>query len=114
MIPALFRVLYFFGPIMALGLILMPQRRQLALWLWCAAVAIVAVHWVSYFSALEDNATEVSIFGIATWTPLIAMTGFARMTERLWRSWHSNPFVSQGIVCAICLAPSIIAFLMTR
>lgn len=114
MIPALFRVVYFFGPIMALAIVLMPMRRKLALWLWLAAVAIVGVHWISYFSALQDNATEVSIFGIATWTPLIVMTGLARLTENMWRGWHSNPFISQGFVCAICLAPSIIAFFMTR
>ncbi|MDJ0613663.1 MAG: hypothetical protein QNJ29_08275 [Rhizobiaceae bacterium] len=114
MIPALLRALYFFGPIMALSIVLMPMRRKLALWLWAAAAAIVAVHWISYLSALEDNATEVGTFGISTWTPLIVMTGIARLTEKSWRGWHPNPFISQGVVCAVCLAPSIIAFFMTR
>jgi len=114
MIPALLRALYFFGPIMALAIVLMPMRRQLAFWLWIGATAIVTIHWISFLSAQEDNATEVGTFGISTWTPLIVMTGIARLTEKHWRGWHPNPFISQGVVCALCLAPSLIAFIMTR
>lgn len=114
MIVGIFRVLYLIGPLLALAVILMPVRKTVAWSLWSIAAIIVAVHWISYFSALEDNATEVGIFGIATWTPLILMTGLAGLTENKWRSWHSNPFISQGLVCLICLIPSVTAFFLTR
>ncbi|MEM9279353.1 MAG: hypothetical protein AAGA76_12330 [Pseudomonadota bacterium] len=114
MIIGLFRVLYLFGPILSLALILMPMRRNLAWSLWGLAALIVAFHWVSFFSAQEDNASEVSIFGIATWTPLIITTALSGLTEKHWRGWHSNPFISQGLVCLVCLAPSIAAFILTR
>ena len=114
MIIGLFRALYFFGPILSLGLIVMPVRRRLAWALWGLAAAIVAFHWIAFFTAKEDNATEVGIFGIATWTPLIITTALAGLAEKHWRGWHANPYVSQGMVCLVCLLPSIAAFFLTR
>ncbi|MGI9352972.1 MAG: hypothetical protein ACR2O3_15525 [Rhizobiaceae bacterium] len=114
MIIGLFRALYFFGPILALALIVMPVRRKLAWMLWGLATLIVALHWISFFTAIEENATEVGIFGIATWTPLIITTALAGLAEKHWRGWHHNPFVSQGVACLLCLIPSIAAFFLTR
>ncbi|MEM7214415.1 MAG: hypothetical protein AAF423_02635 [Pseudomonadota bacterium] len=114
MIIGLFRVLYLFGPVLSLALILMPVRRTLAWSLWGLATVIVTFHWISFFSAQEDNAAEVSIFGIPTWTPLIIMTALAGLMEKRWRGWHPNPFISQGVMCIVCLAPSIAAFFLTR
>ncbi len=114
MIIGLFRALYLFGPILALAIIFMPGRKTLAWSLWGVAAIIVAVHWISYFSALEDNATEVGIFGIATWTPLLVTTGLAGLLESKWRGCHSDPFISQGLMCLLCLAPSVVSFFLTR
>ncbi|MEO1142402.1 MAG: hypothetical protein AAFW66_08680 [Pseudomonadota bacterium] len=114
MIIGILRVLYFFGPVLALALIFMPGRKTLAWYFWGFAAAIVAFHWLGFLTAQEDNATEIGIFGIATWTPLILTTALAGLTEKSWRGWHSNPFVSQGLISLICLLPSIIAFFLTR
>jgi hypothetical protein len=107
MIIGLFRALYFFGPIIALAHIFMPGRSRTAWMLWAVAAIIVAIHWISFFSAQEDNATEVSIFGVATWTPLLVTTALAALSEAKWRRWHPNPFISQGMIAALCIAPSI-------
>ncbi|MEM9331227.1 MAG: hypothetical protein AAGA53_07855 [Pseudomonadota bacterium] len=114
MIIGLFRALYFFGPVLALALILMPVRKTLARYLWGLSALIVSFHWIAFFSAQEDNATDVGIFGIATWTPLILTTALAGLTEKHWRGWHENPFISQGIMCLLCTLPSIAAFILTR
>jgi len=114
MIPALFRALYLFGPLLALALIVMPVRRNLAWALWGLATVIVAFHWVGFLSAQEENAVKVGVFGIATWTPLMITTAIAGLTQNRWRGWHSNPFISQGVVCLVCITPSIIAFFLTR
>ena len=59
MLPALFRAIYFLGPLLALAIVLMPRRKQIARACWAIAAVIVAFHWISFFSAKEDNATEI-------------------------------------------------------
>ncbi|MEM7288749.1 MAG: hypothetical protein AAF412_00015 [Pseudomonadota bacterium] len=112
MVPALLRTLYLFGPLMALSLILMPVRRRLAWSLWCVAASITAFHWIGFLSAQENNASEVGLFGIAIWTPLIFATGLAGLLNDRWRGWHANPLISQGVMCVICTIPSLIAFFL--
>ena len=114
MIIGLFRVAYLLGPILALAIILLPGRRNVAWWFWGFSLAIVVMHWISFFSATQADAEKVSIFGIATWTPLIVTTAIAGFTEKYWRGWHANSFASQGSICLLCLLPSLVAFFLTR
>ncbi|MEL7430716.1 MAG: hypothetical protein AAFN43_12055 [Pseudomonadota bacterium] len=110
MIIALLRTIYFVGPLLALAIVLMPKRKQVSWTLWCVALAVVAFHWISFFSAQEDNATQIGTLWAAVWTPLLVTTGIARLIEHRWRGWHSNPYISQGFMCLLCLLPSIAAF----
>ena len=112
MLPALFRAIYFLGPLLALAIVLMPRRKQLARACWAIAAVIVAFHWISFFSAKEDNATQIGTLWAAIWTPLLVSTAIAAFFEPRWRSWHANPYISQGTMCVLCLVPSVIAFFL--
>lgn len=114
MIIGLFRVLYLVGPIMALALIIFPQRKMLGWGLWIFSAIIVVMHWVSFLSAKEDNATEVGLFGVAVWTPLLLTTLLATYFESKWLNKGADKQVTRIIVAAVCMLPSIIAFTFTR
>jgi len=114
MIIGFFRVCYLFGPILALAIILLPRNKTLAWSLWCFSAIMIALHWVSFLSAQEDNATEVGTFGVAVWTPLLMTTLVAKRFEDKWQGMGPDPAITKILVAGLCLLPSILAFILTR
>ena len=112
MIIGILRVIYFFGPIMSLAVVVMNKRSNLAWYLWGFSALIVALYWIFLLSAEEDGAVEVSLIPITIWTPLLLTTLIAGLTRPKWIGLHNNPSVSQILVVLVCLIPSAIGFFL--
>ena len=112
MILGVLRVVYFVGPVLALSLVLLPDRHRFALPLWFLAAAIVLVHWIAFFTASEDGASSVELATASVWTPLLATTMLASRTRDHWQKWFTSTAAAQSVVALLCLVPSAIAFLL--
>lgn len=111
MILGLLRALYFFGPVMALGLIAYIARPTIGWTLWFIAALIVSAHWISYFSAKEDGAAEIEFLSVAVWSPLIATTLLAWLVRSTWLNQFESRATAQGVVAGLCVLPSIAALI---
>jgi len=114
MIIGFFRVLYLFGPLLALALVLMPHRRELSWSLWIIALAVTGFHWWAYLSAVGENAINLNTVGVASWTPMLVTTLGAYFTRDRWEGLHENVKMTRSVVAGICLAITLAGYFVTR
>ena len=112
MILGILRVLFFFGPIMALGLIAYRARPNIGWTMWGLATAITAGHWIAYLTAKEDGANELGFLFTVIWTPLVITTLAAWYFRGYWQDRFSTTATAQFVVSGICLIPSVIAAIL--
>ena len=110
MILGILRVIYFFGPALALALVLLKPGSTWRWPLWGLAAALVFAHWVSFLTATEDGSTAIGVLTAAVWTPLLITTLIADRTRSTWTSRFGSDEVSRLVVAALCALPSVIAF----
>lgn len=112
MILGILRVVYFFGPVLALSLVVLPDRHRYAMPLWILAAVIVLAHWIAFFTATEDGATSVEYATASVWSPLLLTTLLAARTRAQWENWFESDAAARSVVAIICLLPSVIAFFL--
>lgn len=112
MILGLLRVIYFFGPVLCLALVLLPAKHRFAWPLWGFSALLVAAHALAYFTAKEDGSAETELSTLAVWAPLLLTTIIAAQTRGIWSSWFSSKALAQTVITAVCLVPSVILFLL--
>lgn len=100
------------GPVLSLGMVLLPDKSKLAWFLWVFAGLITGIHWYSYLSATAENANKIGLLWVTVWTPLLLTTLIAGLTGNYWRNYHNNQNVTRSTVALVCAIPSIVALII--
>ena len=108
MILGVLRMIYFFGPVLALALVLLPERHRLSWSLWIVGALIVAAHAVAYLTALESNSIRIERLALLAWGPVLATSLIASFTRKKWQTWFANKSVAQTVIILLCALPSVL------